>query len=50
MLLSWGGVNIGNDVLISPNTFVDFDVPDHSLVLGNPGIIKHKDWATKDYH
>lgn len=46
-----GGVTIGNDVLIAANSFVDFDVPDNSLVLGNPGIIKHKENAcTKDYH
>ena len=24
-----GGIQIGNDVLIAPNTFVNFDVPDH---------------------
>lgn len=45
------GVTIGNDVLIAANSFVDFDVPDNSLVIGNPGIIKHKENAcTKDYH
>lgn len=46
-----GGITIGNDVLIAANSFVDFDVPDNSLVIGNPGIIKHKENAcTKDYH
>ena len=44
-----GGVRIGNDVLIAANSFVDFDVPDHSLVLGNPGVVKHKENATGDY-
>ena len=44
-----GGIHIGNDVLIAANSFVDFDVPDHSLVFGNPGVIKHKDQATIDY-
>lgn len=36
-----GNVTIGNDVLIAPNTFVNCDVPPHSIVLGNPCIIKH---------
>lgn len=44
-----GGIKIGNDVLIAANSFVDFDVPDHSLVIGNPGVIHHKEHATKDY-
>ena len=44
-----GNVHIGNDVLIAPNSFVNFDVPDHSIVIGNPGSIKHKDNATEGY-
>lgn len=44
-----GGIKVGNDVLIAPNTFVNFDVPDHSIVLGNPGVIHSKMNATKDY-
>ena len=43
------GVKIGNDVLIAPNTFVNIDIPDHSIVFGNPCIIKHKDNATEGY-
>lgn len=35
-----GGVKIGNDVLIAPGAFVNFNVPDNSVVIGNPGIIK----------
>ena len=31
-----GGVKIGNDVLIAPNTLVNQDIPDHSIVIGNP--------------
>lgn len=31
-----GNVRIGNDVLIGPLTLVNFDVPDNSVVLGNP--------------
>lgn len=44
-----GGVKIGNDVLIAPNSFVNCDVPDHSVVMGNPCIIKHRDNATEGY-
>lgn len=44
-----GGITIGNDVLIAANTFVDFDVPSHSVVIGNPGVIHYKEGATKDY-
>lgn len=44
-----GRVNIGSDVLIAPNTFVNFDVPDHSVVIGNPAIIHHKDNATEGH-
>lgn len=35
-----GNIIIGDDVLISPNAFVNFDVPAHSIVIGNPGVIK----------
>ena len=44
-----GNVVIGDDVLIAPNTYINRDVPDHSVVFGNPCIIKHVDNATKDY-
>ena len=44
-----GNVRIGNDVLIAPNAFVNVDVPDHSVVVGNPCVIHHKDNATKGY-
>ena len=44
-----GNVNIGEDVLIAPLTFVNFDVPAHSIVIGNPAKIIHKKNATKDY-
>lgn len=44
-----GNIRIGNDVMIAPNSFVNFDVPDHSVVLGNPGVIHHKENATKGY-
>lgn len=38
-----GGVNIGNNVLIAPNTFINFDVPDNSIVIGSPGKIIPRD-------
>ena len=40
-----GNICIGNDVLIAANAFVNFDVPDHSVVIGNPGVIHHKENA-----
>lgn len=44
-----GNVHIGNDVLIAPNTFVNFDVPDHSVVIGNPATIHHRENATEGH-
>lgn len=44
-----GNVNIGDDVMIAPNSFVNVDIPSHSVVFGNPCIIKHRDWATEEY-
>ena len=44
-----GNIKIGSDVLIAPLTYVNFDVPDHSIVIGNPGKIIHKDNATTGY-
>ena len=44
-----GKVRIGSDVLIAPLTYVNFDVPDHSIVIGNPGKIIPKENATKGY-
>lgn len=45
----FGGVTIGHDTLIAADTFVDFDVPPHSLVIGNPGVIHAKEFASKAY-
>lgn len=53
----WIGVNvtivdnitIGDDVLIAPNTYVNCNIPSHSIVFGNPAIIKHRDCATEGY-
>lgn len=44
-----GNVNIGSDVLIAPLTYVNFDVPDHSIVIGNPVRIIPRENATEDY-
>ena len=44
-----GNVTIGNDVLIAPNAFVNVDVPDHSVVVGNPCVIHRKENATSGY-
>ena len=44
-----GGVTVGDDVLIAPNAFVNFDVPSHSIVIGNPGQIHPKQNATEGY-
>ena len=44
-----GKISVGHDVLIGANAYVNFDVPDHSIVIGNPGRIIHKENATEDY-
>lgn len=44
-----GGITIGNDVFIAANAFVNFDVPDHCLVIGNPARIINKMNVAKDY-
>lgn len=44
-----GNIRIGDDVLIAPNSYVNCDVPSHSVVFGNPCVIKHRDNATEDY-
>lgn len=44
-----GKIVIEDDVLIAPNSYVNVDIPSHSVVFGNPCIIKHKDNATEKY-
>ena len=44
-----GNIKIGSNVLIAPNSFVNFSIPSNSLVLGNPGKIIPKDNATLFY-
>jgi serine O-acetyltransferase len=44
-----GNIRIGNNVLIAPNSFVNIDVPDNSLVIGNPAKIISKENPTDGY-
>ena len=44
-----GNINIGNNVLIAPGAYVNFDVPDGSIVIGNPGLIRRSPGATLNY-
>lgn len=44
-----GGITIGDDVMIAPNTFVNFDVPAHSLVIMEKARIIVKEKATQNY-
>ena len=38
-----GNITIGSNCLIAPNSFVNMDIPENSLVIGNPAkIIKQK--------
>lgn len=45
-----GGVTIGDYAMIAPGAFVNFDVPAHSIVLGNPGQIIPSDKPTDKYN
>ncbi|WP_292011093.1 serine acetyltransferase [Chryseobacterium sp.] len=44
-----GGINIENNVLIAPNSYVNFDVPANSIVMGNPAKIYPSEDATHGY-
>ena len=44
-----GNIYIWNDVLIAPNSYVNFDVPDHSVVIGNPVGLQRKENAIERY-
>lgn len=45
-----GGVTIGDYVMIAPGAFVNFDVPSHSIVIGNSGQIIPSDHPTDKYN
>ena len=42
-------ISIGDYVLIAPNSYVNMDVPSHSVCLGNPARIFNKENATEYY-
>jgi serine O-acetyltransferase len=44
-----GKIVIGDNVLIAPNSYVNFDVPSDSLVIGNPAVVKQDPNATEGY-
>ena len=44
-----GGIKIGDNVLIAPNSYVNFNVPSNSVVVGNPAKIISKENATEGY-
>ena len=44
-----GNISIGNNVLIAPNSYVCFDVPANSVVMGNPATITPNEKATEGY-
>ena len=44
-----GNIKIGDDVLIAPLSYVNFDVPPHSIVIGNPAKIIERENATEAY-
>ena len=44
-----GHITIGDNVLIAPNAYVNIDIPNNSIVLGNPAKIISKENPTADY-
>lgn len=44
-----GNIHIGDDVLIAPGSYVNQDVPSHSIVFGNPCTVRSRDKATEGY-
>ena len=44
-----GKIIVEDNVLIAPNTYVNFNIPRNSIVLGNPGIIHKSKDACKGY-
>lgn len=44
-----GNINIGDDVLIAPNTYVNCDIPSHSIAIGSPCVVKRRENATQGY-
>lgn len=44
-----GSIKVGSDVLIAPGAYVNCEVPDHSIVLGNPCTVVPCKNATEGY-
>lgn len=44
-----GNITIGDDVMIGPGAYVNCDVPSHSICIGNPCVIHHRENATENY-
>ncbi len=44
-----GNITIGDDVLIAPNSYVNCDIPSHSIAIGNPCKIIPRENATENY-
>ncbi|KAA0991305.1 serine O-acetyltransferase [Dyadobacter aurulentus] len=44
-----GSITIGNNVLIAPNSYVNQDIPENSIVVGNPVKIISSPAATDGY-
>lgn len=44
-----GDITVENDVLCAANSFINFNCPKHSVILGNPGRIHAKKNATDKY-
>ena len=44
-----GNIKIGNNVLVAPNAYVNFDIPDNCVVAGNPAKIYPNETATLGY-
>jgi serine O-acetyltransferase len=44
-----GKIIIGDNVLIAPNSLVNFDVPSNSIVFGNPAVVEARSNATEGY-
>lgn len=44
-----GNITIGNNVLIAPNAYVNFNIPDNSVVVGNPATFTPNVEATAGY-
>lgn len=44
-----GKIVIGDNVLVAPNAYVNFDVPGDSMVIGNPAVVKRHANPTAGY-